>query len=199
VALDGLALAGCRLPCSRSWTVSEPGSREQKLTPQPGPREMPILCVSPWPGWLKRMTARRESREDGITPAAGGGRRRLWWPGRGPGGDPWVRGGGGGREGVGEEEDESGDDGSDGDGRLPGRMPWPQRTWLAVRWQCEYLRWSASRSTEAREVEDRGRVGAHVGGGGVLRASEWGRDGAGFKLAGGHGLQTCARCLLKCR
>jgi hypothetical protein len=63
-----------------------------------------------------------------------GGRRRLRWLGRGPGGDPWVRGGGGGREGVGEEEDESGDDGSDGGGRLPGRMPWPQRPWLAVRW-----------------------------------------------------------------
>jgi hypothetical protein len=134
VALDGLALAGCRLPCSRSWTVSEPGSREQKLTPRPGHRETPILCVSPRPGWLKRVTARRGSREDGITPAAGGGRRRLRWPGRGLGGDPWVRGGGGGREGVGEEEDESGDGGSDGGGRLPGRMPWPQRPWLAVRW-----------------------------------------------------------------
>jgi hypothetical protein len=43
------------------------------MTPRPGLGETSIFSVSSEPGSLKRVTARGGSREDGITPAAGGG------------------------------------------------------------------------------------------------------------------------------
>jgi hypothetical protein len=52
VAQASLALVGCRLPCLRRWTTSEPGPQEPKLTPEPGSRGTPISCVSAEPGRL---------------------------------------------------------------------------------------------------------------------------------------------------
>jgi hypothetical protein len=53
VAQASLALVGCRLPCLRRWTTSEPGPQEPKLTlEEPGSRGMPISCVSAEPGRL---------------------------------------------------------------------------------------------------------------------------------------------------
>jgi hypothetical protein len=52
VAQSGLAPAGCSLLCLPSWLAREPGSREPKSTPEPGPRETSIPCVSAEPDRL---------------------------------------------------------------------------------------------------------------------------------------------------
>jgi hypothetical protein len=118
--------------------------------------------------------------------------------GTGPGGDPWVRGGGGGREGVGGEEDKA-----------------ETRGWR--RWKATGEDAMTAAAMDGSEVDDgvntfdgRRRGAPERRGGGPWQGWQTRRrrrcatgqqmgTGAGFKLVGGHGMQTCDRCLMKCR